>query len=159
MRSGVDDEAFAKVIEDLCLAYNRPYTPEVTRVFWESLKWAHILDVKRTAQAHRDSSKKFPTPKDLAPERTRVSAPQRDPIESEQWSQWAIAANKILFSVAYQGHRGFKPMGDKLKACLVAKADYVEMAEDAAKHGQAWNEQEFNGMCREGFEKILGNVA
>lgn len=158
MRSGIDDEAFARVIEDLCLAYNRPYTPELTRVFWESLKWAHIHDVKRTAQAHRDSSKKFPSPKDLAPERAAAPPPKPE-MDHEVWSQWAIAANKILWSVAYQGDRGFAPMGDRLKPCLVAKADYVEMAEDAAKHGQPWDEQEFNAMCREGFQKLLGSAA
>jgi hypothetical protein len=46
-------------------------------------------------------------------------------------------------------------MGDKLKPCLVAKADYVAMAENAERGGEPWGEQEFNGMCREGFEKLL----
>lgn len=155
MRSGIDDEAFAKVIEDLCLAYNRPYTPELTRVFWESLKWAHIHDVRRTADAHRAKEKKFPTPRDLAPERASAPPP-RPEIDTEHWSSWAIAANKILFSVAYQGHRGFAPMGDQLQACLAAKRDYVQMAEDAVANGDRWNEREFNAMCREGFEKIIG---
>lgn len=40
-------------------------------------------------------------------------------------STWAMAANQVLFGVAYQGHRGFRPIGDKLGKCLDVKADYV----------------------------------
>ena len=153
-----DAAAFETVMQDLCLAFNRPYTPELSRVFWESLRNVPMHEVKRSAEAARKSLKKFPTPKDLTPERV-AAPPPRPVLDTEHWSQWAVAANKILFAVAYQGHRGFAPMGDKLQACLTAKRDYVSMAEDAAMNGDSWNEREFNAMCREGFEKILGGVA
>lgn len=176
-----DAPVFESVMQDLCLAFNRPYTPELTRVFWESLKHLHIADVKRSADAARKSLKKFPTPKDMTPERvTAPPAAQRD--TGPAMSRWAIAANKILFACAYlDERRGFvsiakwEPMppggwglplrrpklidGTLLEKCLAVKRDYVEMAEDAEAHGQTWDSQEFNRMCREGFETLLGTAA
>jgi hypothetical protein len=151
-----DAEAFERVMQDLCLAFNRPYTPELSRVFWESLRNVSIFEVKRAADAARKSLKKFPAPKDLIPD--RPAAPPPKPVtDDEQWSPWAIAANKILFAVAYEDvNRGFRPMGDALPKCLAAKADYVRMAEDSAVNGDVWNHEEFNRMCREGFQQILG---
>lgn len=153
-------DAFATVIRDLCAAYDRPATDERVRVFWEDLRHLHLLDVKRSAESWRRSSKKMPTPIELKPARP-TAPPPKDPIESERWSTWAMAANKILFAIAYQDERrGFKPMGkEALDRCLAAKRDYVEMAEDAERHGQAWDTGEFNRMCREGFEKLLGTTA
>lgn len=75
---------------------------------------------------------------------------------NHDFSSWAMAANKILFAVAYQGNRGFRPIGELLPKCLDAKADYVRMAEQAEARGDRWDHVEFNRMCREGFEKILG---
>jgi hypothetical protein len=159
-----DAQAFETLMQDLCLAFNRPYTPELTRVFWESLKHVHIAEVRRNADAARKTLKKFPTPKDLTPD--RVVPPPPKPVDTgPQMSSWAIAANQILFSVAYQGHRGFKSIakwngrelldGTKLDQCLKRKAEYVLMAEDAAATGDVWEPQEFNRMCREGFEALL----
>jgi hypothetical protein len=157
MRSD-DAGAFETVMQDLCLAFNRPYTPELSRVFWDSLKHLHIADVRRSADSARKNLKKFPTPKDLTPERAAAPPPPPPDYSGPPMSSWATAANKILFSVAYQGDRGFTAMGDKLRACLAAKADYVEMAENAARLGEAWDEREFNVMCREGFQKLLRDV-
>jgi hypothetical protein len=171
-----DAQAFETLMQDLCLAFNRPYTPELTRVFWESLKHVHIAEVRRNADAARKTLKKFPTPKDLTPD--RVMAPPQKPVDTgPQMSSWAIAANQILFSVAYQGHRGFQPIakwettpergwglplkkpdlvdGSRLEKCLARKAEYVQMAEEAARGGDVWEPQEFNRMCREGFEALL----
>jgi hypothetical protein len=159
-----DAEAFETVMQDLCLAFNRPYSPELSRVFWESLKHVHIAEVRRNADAARKTLKKFPTPKDLTPD--RVTAPPPKPVDTgPPMSSWAIAANQILFSVAYQGHRGFRSIakwkgtelldGTKLDQCLKRKAEYVQMAEDAAATGDVWEPQEFNRMCREGFEALL----
>jgi hypothetical protein len=159
-----DAEAFEAVMQDLCLAFNRPYSTELSRVFWESLKHVHIAEVRRNADTARKTLKKFPTPKDLTPD--RVAAPPPKPVDTgPEMSSWAIAANQILFSVAYQGHRGFKSIakwngtelldGTKLDQCLKRKAEYVRMAEDAAATGDVWEPQEFNRMCREGFEALL----
>ena len=160
MRSDEFD-AFSVVIKDLCAAYDRPATEDRVRVFWEDLRYLHLLDVKRSAEAWRRSSRKMPTPIDLKPERV-AAPPAKDPIESESWSSWAMAANKILLAVAYQdvNARGFKPMGEPmLQRVLAIKRDYVQRAEEAARHGDAWEPEEYNRMCREGFQKLLGSAA
>lgn len=154
MLRGQDDAAFDAVMQDLCLAFNRPYSTDVTRVFWESLKHVSLPDVKRLAAKHRATSKKFPTPRELTPDRPTAPPKQLEPLPS--MSSWAIAANRVLFSVAYQGNRGFRAMGDRLQSALAAKADYVRMAEDAEAAGDRWEPQEFNRLCREGFEHVLG---
>jgi hypothetical protein len=149
-----DADAFRAVMEDLCVAYNRPCTDAVIRVFWEDLKFAHIHDVRRMAMKHRNTAKKFPTPRDLAPERTVSAPPPRAP--DVVMSSWAIAANKILFAVAYlDKRRGFRSIGPNLQHVLAAKADYVRMAEEAERNGDVWDTQEFNRMCREGFQGLL----
>lgn len=159
MRSDEFD-AFAIVIKDLCAAYDRPATEERVRVFWEDLRYLHLLDVKRSAEAWRRSSRKMPTPIDLKPERV-AAPPPKDPIDSEKWSSWAMAANKILFAVAYEDEngRGFRPVGDLMPKLLAIKRDFVQMAERAERDGEHWDHVEFNRMCREGFEKILGTAA
>jgi hypothetical protein len=178
LRSPDDDAAFAAVIQDLCLAFNRPYTPEVTRVFWESLKFASIFDVRRMAVKHRNTAKKFPTPKDLAPE--RAVAPAKPVVPDPVMSKWAVAANKILFQLAYlDKRRGFfpiskyppmpkggyglplhanipKPLDSKIFDMVAMKADYVRMAEEAEANGQSWSHEEFRDLVYDGFEKALG---
>lgn len=173
-----DAEAFETVIQDLCLAFNRPYTTQLSRVFWETLKHLRIDEVKRAADIARKSLKKFPTPKDLIPERRL--APVRVAEPEEAMSRWAIAANKILFALAYlDKRRGFRPIAEyvampaggyggshfgqaervsdmRLRRALEVKADYVRMAEDADRVGEPIDDDEYVGMCREGFEKLLG---
>jgi len=175
-----DSEQFRVAIEDLCTAYNRPCTDSVIRVFYESLKPYHILDIKRMAMRHRASSKRFPAPKDLAPERA-TSAPSKPKEPEPVMSKWAIAANKILLSLAYQDRRrGFKPISkyppmpaggyglplvlpkpldDKLAKILAVKADYVRMAEEAERDGEPMDGMEFSDMLREGFGRMLGTIA
>jgi hypothetical protein len=71
-------------------------------------------------------------------------------------STWAMAANRILMSVAYfDERRGMRPMRELLPKCLDAKWDYVKLAEKAEADGRPWSEQEFNDLCFDGFEKIL----
>jgi len=173
-------EAFASVIADLCAAYDRPATDERKRAFWETLKHVHLHDLKRSAAKWRDTKSKMPSPVDLKPE--RASAP---PIPVEDigppMSCWAVAANRILFAVAYlDERRGFKSIAkwepmppdgwglplrlarpvdtSLLDRVLAAKTDFVRMAEDADAIGQTWDSVEFNRMCREGFEKLLGTT-
>ena len=155
MLKGTDDAAFGTLMQDLCLAFNRQYSPELSRVFWETLKHAHIAEVRRKADEYRRNGKKFPTPHDLMPDR-RAATPPPPQDDGPAMSTWAIAANKILFCVAYQGHRGMTPMGEKLPALLVAKADFVRMAEEDAANGRPWETRDYNQTCREGFQKLLG---
>lgn len=97
----------------------------------------------------------------------------------DEFSSWAMIANKILFSLAYlDQRRGFRPIakwesmpdlgwgaslrrpklldGTLLDRCLDAKADFVRMAEKAEFERQPWTPEEFRDLCFDGFEKILG---
>lgn len=175
-----DAETFDRVIQDLCLAFNRPHSTELTRVYWESLKHVHIADVKRAALSARNNLKKFPTPKDLIPERRYAETKPKEP--EPQMSSWAVAANKILFQLAYlDERRGFKPIAEwepmpanglglplrmpeliddsLLRRCIEFKADYVRMAEEADAAGEPMTPREFNAMCIEGFERLLLQIA
>lgn len=154
---GSDYEPFTKVVEELGLAFNRPVSDDLVRVFWDALKSAPFPGVKALADKWKNVGKKFPTPADLRPDRAK--APPPPPAPEPYMSPWAIAANKILFSVAYQGHRGMAPMGDLLPKCLAVKADIVQRAEQDAHDGQPWDTQEFNVMCREAFENLLKESA
>jgi len=177
MLSGQDDAAFETVMRDLCLAFDRPYDVERTRVFWEALKHVNIGDVKRFAITYRKSGKKFPAPRDLMPERT-APTPLQVTANDPRMSRWAVAANTILFALAYlDERRGFKPIavweptppngwglplrlpklidGTRLDRCLHAKRDLVGLAEQDDSAGQPWAEREFNIACRQAFEQIL----
>jgi hypothetical protein len=148
-----DFAEFRAVIEDMCASFDRTCTDAKVKAFYEPLKRFHIADLKRQAAVWKANFSKMPTPRELMPQRAAVPVPVQD--EGPQMSSWAIAANQILFSVAYQGHRGFKPIGDVLPKVLARKAEYVQMAEEAARGGDVWEPQEFNRMCREGFEALL----
>jgi hypothetical protein len=153
-----DFPEFQTLMEGLCAAFDRQCTDAKVKTFYEALKHVHIADLRRSSASWKANFAKMPTPKDLMPQKS-AAPPPKPSDDGPSMSTWAIAANKILFSVAYQGHRGFRPMAESLKPCLVAKADYVRMAEEAAAHGAPWDEREFNTMCREGFQKILGAAA
>lgn len=153
MQSG-DFDSFSALIRDMCAAFDRQATDDRVRVFWQALRRYHLHDVKRAVEAWLVSQRRMPSPRDLAPEST--TEPQKRIDGLPQMSRWAIAANRILFSVAYQGDRGFIAMGDKLQSCLNAKSDYVRMAEQAEMGGEPWEVEDFNRLCREGFQTVLG---
>lgn len=153
-----DFPEFRTLMEELCAAFDRQCTDAKVKTFYEALKHVHIADLRRSAASWKANFAKMPTPKDLKPQRTVVAAPKHED-DGPSMSTWAMAANKILWSVAYQGNRGFAPMGEKLKPCLAVKADYVQMAEQAEASGEPWQTQEFNAACREAFEKLLGATA
>jgi len=152
-----DFAEFKSTMEELCAAFDRQCTDAKVKTFYEVLKHVHIADLKRSAASWKANFDKMPAPKNLLPQ--KVAAPPPKQNDGPAMSTWAMAANKILWAVAYQGARGFVPMSDRLKPCLSAKAEYVRMAEDSAAQGDVWDEQEFNVMCREGFEKILKATA
>ena len=71
-------------------------------------------------------------------------------------SWWAMAANRILFELAYRDERrGFLPMRELLPRCLDVKWEFVKMAEKAESDGSQWTPEEFSDLCFDGFEKIL----
>lgn len=178
MLKGTDDAAFGDLMKDLCLAFGRQYSPELGRVFWETLKHVSLPEFRRACEAARKNLRKFPTPKDLIPERRY--APAAPPDVEPFMSKWAIAANKALFACAYTDkRRGFKPVNqyppmpakglelplqkmllaldaEPLKKMLAIKADYVAMAEQAEAEGAPMTGEEFSNMCREGFSRALG---
>jgi len=175
-----DTEAFRRVIEDLCTAFNRPITDDLVRVYWEALKKLHIADVSRMAAGHRQNGKKFPTPRELVPDR-KPSAPVVPRDDGPPMSKWAVAANKALLAVAYQDSsgRGFQPIAvwerppaggwglpfpaprmldsSLLERVLAIRRDYVQMAEEADRDGEPMTGEEFSSMCREGFGKALSD--
>lgn len=160
MLKGQDDAAFETLMQDLCLAFNRPYTQRLTLVFWEALKHMHMGEVRRACESARKNLKRFPAPRELIPER-RLPPRVQIPGPADSMSRWASAANLILMRLAYQDiRRGFKALGpDLLARVLAVKADYVRMAEDAELERESMADDEFIGMCREGFEKVLGTRA
>lgn len=173
-------ESFTEVIADLCAAYDRTPSDARNRSFWDVLKGFHLHDVKRSALKWRNTQRKMPSPADLKPE--RASAPPPKPQDDDPaMSRWAAAANKLLLHVAYRDpRRGFVPIAkyepapaggyrlplvwtqakcrddSLLKRCLEIKRDYVQMAEQAELSGEPMDGQEFQAMCKEGFEKALG---
>lgn len=180
MLKGTDDAAFGALMQDLCLAFNRPYTTELSRVFWEALKHYPIFDIRRSCDAARSNLKKFPTPRELAPERRPAPPPPVD--DGPPMSRWAIAANKILFAVAYGDlRRGFQPIGvwermpekgwglplrlarpvdiSLLNRALEIKRDFVSMGEQSEAEGEPMLPNEFDNLCRDGFRKLLGTRA
>lgn len=177
MLKGTDDAAFGALMQDLCLAFNRPYTTDLSRVFWETLKHVSLMDFRRACDSARVNLKKFPTPRELIPER-RAAPPL--PIDVGPYmSRWAIAANRILFAVAYGDlRRGFAPIGKwekmpekgwglplrlakpiditLLDRALEIKADFVSMGEQSEAEGEPMLPNEFDNLCRDGFRKLLG---
>lgn len=174
-----DFPEFRTLMEGLCAAFDRQCTDAKVKAFYESLKHVHIADLKRSAASWKANFAKMPTPKDLMPQRSAAAPKPVD--DSPHMSRWSVAANKILFALAYlDKRRGFVPInsytssppegwrmpliwskanvveGFLLKRMLEIKRDYVEMAEDAARIGQPMDDQEFQAMCREGFERALG---
>ena len=151
-----DFAEFRSVIEELCAAFDRQCTDAKVKTFYEVLKHAHIGDIKRSAASWKSNFDKMPAPKNLLPQ--KVAAPPPKTVDDDpQMSPWAVAANKLLFHLAYRDpRRGFKPIGDILPRLLEIKRDYVEMAENAELSGEPMDGQEYQAMCKEGFEKALG---
>lgn len=154
-----DYEPFKALIEDLCAAFNRPCTDRLVRVFYETCKGAFLQELQQAGKSWAENMRKFPSPRDLMADKPK---PVRTTYAEDglHLSKWAVAANKLLFQMAYQDERrGFKPMGKELLArCLRIKADYVRMAEDADAAGEPMDGMEFSDMCREGFAQALGTV-
>jgi hypothetical protein len=173
-------EEFTTVIADLCAAYDRTPTDARNRSFWDVLKHLHLHDVKRSALKWRNTQRKMPAPIDLKPERSTAPA-EKPRDEGPSMSTWAAAANQILMACAYfDERRGFRPIATwesmpergwsaplklakavnlaPLTKALAVKADYVRMAEEAEANGEPWDTVEFNRMCRQGFQNLLGTV-
>jgi hypothetical protein len=151
-----DFPEFQSLIEGLCAAFDRQCTDAKVKTFHEVLKPFHIADLKRSAASWKANFAKMPSPKELIPKRAEAPPPPK-PDDGGPMSPWAVAANKLLFHLAYRDpRRGFKPMGDILPRLLEIKRDYVQMAENAELSGEPMDGQEFQGMCKEGFEKALG---
>lgn len=68
-------DSFKSLISDVCTAFNRPFTDDLVRVFWEALKPYPLQRVRWRIKFHIGHSKKFPAPIDLRPE--DESKPQR----------------------------------------------------------------------------------
>lgn len=173
-----DFPEFQSVMEGLCAAFDRQCTDAKVKTFYEALKHVHILDLKRSAESWKRNFAKMPTPKDLMPQRSAAPEPQKVD-DGPAMSRWAVASSRILFSLAYlDNRRGFRSIGEwekmppggwglplrlpkpidisLLNRCIEIKNDYARMAEQAELSGEPMDGQEFQAMCKEGFEKALG---
>jgi hypothetical protein len=171
-----DFDAFVEIMRDLCLAFDKQPNEARTRVFFESLKHLHIEDVRRTATMHRKHAKRFPTPKDLIPEkRTPVRAPK--PTVEMHFSRYAQIANKCLMHVTFDPRRaayakrravvpppigewrneGRKawPVDDTFAKVLALKSEYVRMAEQDEIDGRPWTDREFRDAVLEALETMV----
>jgi hypothetical protein len=170
---------FQAVIEGLCAAFDRQCTDAKVKTFWEVLKHSHIADIRRSAASWKANFAKMPSPKDLKPQRVSAPPPKQD--DGPAMSRWAVAANRLLFALAYMDERrGFAPIAtyapmppggyglpliwsqakcrddSLLERVLEIKRDYVQMAENAELSGEPMDGQEFQAMCKEGFERAMG---
>lgn len=146
-----DAEAFEAVMQDLCLAFNRPYTAELSRSFWEPLKHMHVLDVRRAAEAHKRNGRKFPAPKELIPER-RIHMTPPGPVVP-RGSRYEVGANRMLLRAMMRCGKAVQTID--MRNALRVKADYVAMAEAAERDGEPMADRDYIGMCEEGFARVI----
>lgn len=155
------DRAFA----ELCAGYDKPATNERRAAYRKSLSKMHIGAWQQLVDycLSEKGPEKFPTTYALwnvsrELRRQRARAPEQAQDDDPPMSRWAIAANKILFAVAYGDlRRGFLPMGKELlERALVIKADFVAMGEASERDGEPMSGKEFDNLCRDGFRKLLG---
>lgn len=88
-----DFSAFSEVMRDLCVAFNRPFDDGLVRVFFDALKDQPIGLLRNRALLHAKSSKKFPSPGLLRPERAedRAPRPEAGPLIQDLLAAYAVA--------------------------------------------------------------------
>jgi hypothetical protein len=80
-----EKEEFGRALQDLCMSVNRPFTADLSRVFWEDLKAIPFPQVDRQIQAIRRSGKKTFNSNDLRPppeERGLIGGPDNHQLLS-----------------------------------------------------------------------------
>jgi hypothetical protein len=76
-------ESFGKLIQDLCMSVNRPFSADMLRVYWDDLQHVPFAAVERAAKAVRASGKKAFNSNDLRPppeERSIIGGPDNSQI-------------------------------------------------------------------------------
>lgn len=75
-----DYEAFTELMQDLCAAYDKPFSDRLVRVFWEDLRAVDLKTARNLATLWRKMpNSKFPKPADLRPKISEES--RRAPTE------------------------------------------------------------------------------
>ncbi len=97
-----DFQSFNQLMQDLCVAFNRPHTDDLVRVFWDALKSHPLQRVRAKSAAYQVIGKKFPTPADLRPsdeERKTKSGAKEDTIP-EIMREWVVKnhADSLTFT-------------------------------------------------------------
>lgn len=137
-------DQFKALMSDLCTAFNRPYTDDVVRVFWEALKGYPLAQMRVRMKVAAGTLKKFPTPLDLTPE---PEPPRHDPGEQsifDQLADFALRTKPLTprqwrgWTFIYRGNSGgpgIKPSADFAVTGLIIPPDgdapgYRIMVED-----------------------------
>lgn len=132
-----DFDEFKKTLSDLCVAVNRPFNDELSRVFWEDLKHMHLSAVRERAKYLRAAGKTRFTSNDLRPEPEKAPPPvHRSPFEDadEFDSRGNFGLLRHLLAVKQQ------PDGDTLQRLIDAKNrlvnDFREMNREEEVGGE-----------------------
>lgn len=138
-----DKEAFAKLMMDLCLSVNRPYSAELTRVFWEDLQHVPFPQIERQAKNVRIAGKKTFNSNDLRPppeEMQAIGGPDNhallDKLTRAMCRIWdRLSDNQRMLAQFHE----FVWSRDKIAprpVALVIKPDFVELIIDGKKVGR-----------------------
>lgn len=136
-----DKDEFAKIMTDLCTMFGRRYSPELARVYFDTLSELTIDSFRERAGKWKRTGKTFPKPADLLDVHTHTPYRPVGPKSEEgpDISPWARYANRYLLHViAKKGG-----LGDLLPDVLAAKREIVHTAEDDAATGEPWEDQDF----------------
>ena len=173
-----------RLLAQLCAGFDRPYTPERREAYRRGLSKMHPAMLERVVDHCLGPSgpDKFPTTRQLWQISRELRRKQRAPgataDDTRGMSRWVVAANLILFRLAYcDARRGFRPIAEfppmptggyglplrlvqptdrsLLDRALAVKAEIVEYAEQAERDGEPWTREEFIDVCRTAFEKLI----
>jgi hypothetical protein len=79
----VEFDDFKQTLSDLCVSVNRPFTDELTRVFWEDLRHVPLGDVRSQSHKLRTTGKTRFVAADLKPERPAPAVSTFEPLPNE----------------------------------------------------------------------------
>lgn len=125
-------DQFKALMSDLCTAFNRPYTDDVVRVFWDALKPYPFAQMRVRMKVAAGTLKKFPTPQDLtpAPEMKRQDTAEKSTMDL--LSEYALRSKPLTrnqlrgWTFIYRGQSGFPgvpPSADYAVTGLIIPAD------------------------------------
>lgn len=179
-----DYDELDRLLAQLCAGFDRPYTAERREAYRRGLSKMHPAMLERVVDhcLGGNGPERFPTTQQLwqISRELRRKQRQHDAVvdETRGMSRWEVAANRILFQLAYCDiRRGFRPIAtfppmppegyglplrlvqptdrSLLDKCLELKREIVGYAEEAERAGDPWTNEEFVDVCQSTFEKLI----